>query len=188
MPPRTKIQKEDIIETAYQLVRQEGMEGINARAIAKQMNTSIQPIFHKFSNMEELKQEVIEKIIQEYRKYIVKGSTEEKAYKAMGLAYIHFAKEEPKLFKILFMSEQKMKPIAFMTQGIEYEKVAECIATTTGFSKEKIKEFHLKIWIFTHGLASLIATGTCEFSEEEINHMLKEIYTALYEQEKERGK
>ena len=34
MPPKTKIQKEDILDAAITLVRKEGMEGLNARRLS----------------------------------------------------------------------------------------------------------------------------------------------------------
>lgn len=44
---------------------------------------------------------------------------------------------------------------------------------------ENIKRFHLKMWMFTHGISCLVATGTCEFSDEEISSLLTEEFKAL---------
>ena len=43
----------------------------------------------------------------------------------------------------------------------------------TGFSYEEQKKFHIKVWIFTHGIACLVATKTVEFSDEEISNLLE---------------
>lgn len=53
--------------------------------------------------------------------------------------------------------------------------------------KRKIKQFHIKIWIFTHGLATLMATHLCQFTEEEIDEMLTNIFAVFYQEEKRRG-
>ena len=49
MPPIRKFKREDIIDTAYNIVKDEGFGSINARRIAKELGCSIQPIFHNFS-------------------------------------------------------------------------------------------------------------------------------------------
>ena len=48
MPPAKKFQREDIIRTAYELVKSEGMGEMNARRIAKELGCSTQPIYHNF--------------------------------------------------------------------------------------------------------------------------------------------
>lgn len=42
----------------------------------------------------------------------------------------------------------------------------------TRLSFEEQKQFHIKVWIFTHGIACLVATKTVEFSDEEISDLL----------------
>ena len=60
MPPKIKITKEDIVKTAISLVREKGMDAINARAIAAALCCSTQPIFSNFSGFEQLCEAVIE--------------------------------------------------------------------------------------------------------------------------------
>ena len=40
------------------------------------------------------------------------------------------------------------------------------------WTEEQQKVFHLKVWVFTHGIASLVATDTVEFTEIEIMELL----------------
>lgn len=187
MPPVTRIPKEAIIQTAYEIARKKGIEGINARAIAKKLNCSIQPIFHNFSNMEELKEELIEKIKETYQNYLTESWKDEHPYKAMGMNYIRFAKEEPKLFQIILMGRNKMSAEDFIIHDKNYEDIKTKVRHATGFSGEQLREFHLKIWIFTHGLATMLATQTCQFTEEQISTMLTDIFNALYREEKSKG-
>lgn len=187
MPPITRIQKENILQEAYEIVRKKGMEGVNARSIAKRLNCSIQPIFHKFSNMEELKKELTEKIVQTYLSYMLEGKDEEDAYKKTGINYIRFAREEPKLFQILFMSEHKVSIEDFMIYDKSFEQIEKSAGRATGFSGSQLKQFHMKIWVFTHGLATMLATQTCEFSQERVSQMLTDVFTALYKEEKRKG-
>ena len=69
MSSAKRINKEDIIEASFSCVREKGIEGVNAREIAKRLNCSVQPIFYRFKNMEELKQEVLDFSLDYYKKF-----------------------------------------------------------------------------------------------------------------------
>ena len=108
MPPKLKILKEDIIKTAIHIVREEGSEALNARAIASFLNCSTQPIFSNFATMDELRLELIKKADQMCREYLQREveAANYPPYKANGMAYIRFAKEEKELFKLLYMRDR----------------------------------------------------------------------------------
>ena len=105
MPPIRKFKREDIIDTAYNIVKDEGFGSINARRIAKELGCSIQPIFHNFSTMEELYKAIYDKISDKCREYMFRDTDKEMAYKHMGLGYISFAKDFPEFFKAIFMQK-----------------------------------------------------------------------------------
>lgn len=184
MPPITRITKEDIIQTAYEMTRKDGLQAINARAIAKQLNCSIQPIFHKFQTMESLKEEVIKKVYQEYTNYMKKGLEHEKPYKGMGLAYIEFAKKEPKLFQLLFMVEQEQNIDEIIQTDPGFEITKSTIGKVTGLKEKDIDNFHLQMWIYTHGIATMLATHTCKISDDQISFLLTQGYEGLLHQYK----
>lgn len=172
MPSSTKIQKEDILNIAFKIAEKEGMEGINARIIAKKLKCSVQPIFYQFSNMEELRKAVYKKIYEVYKNYMLSGRNKECAYREIGISYIKFAKDYPEFFKEIFMK----KPLLDKENLIIIDNVSEEIIKAgqefSGLSFEEQKKFHTKVWIFTHGIATLVVTKTIEFSEEEIKELL----------------
>ena len=51
MPPKVKFSKEAIIWTALQLVREEGMTSLTARALAEQLGATPRVIFGQFANI-----------------------------------------------------------------------------------------------------------------------------------------
>lgn len=67
MPPKSKINKQDILTSSLEIIRKSGFEEVNARSIAKEMNCSTNPIFRVYKNMDELKEELIEEIYKYYR-------------------------------------------------------------------------------------------------------------------------
>ena len=108
MPPKVKITKDDIIKTALELLRKDGHDAINARSIASAIGCSTQPIFSNFATMDELQTAVISAVYELYSDFL---RTEAKSgkypqYKAFGMAYIRFAKEEKQLFRLLFMRDR----------------------------------------------------------------------------------
>lgn len=187
MAPVSKIQKEDIINACLEIVRECGIDVLNARMIAKRLNCSTQPIFYHFSSMEEIKEELLKVISDYYRDYQNNVTHVGFEYKDTGINYIKFAKEEPNLFKLIFMNNKNVSPEVFLQLDEAYSDVEKFISMKTGFDKEKIKKFHLKMWMFIHGIACLIVTNTCNFTEEEISELLTEEFTALMLLEKRRN-
>lgn len=173
MPSSTKIQKEDIIKVAFEIVKKNGMEGLNARAVAKKLNCSIQPIFYQFSNMEELKKTVYEKIYEVYKNYMFSGINEGRAYKKMGISYIRFAKDYPEFFKIMFMQKTALNSENFVMVDTIGQDIIKTGQKFSGLSFEEQKDFHIKVWIFTHGIATLVVTKTIEFTDNEIEKLLE---------------
>lgn len=179
MPPITRITKNDILTEAYEIVRKQGFDALNARVIAKNLNCSIQPIFHNFANMETLKTEVLEIIFKTYQIYMNKNLDKEFPYKQIGINYINFAKEEPKLFQIMFMNDTELTTKNYIENDKSKLDIPKYVSLSNGLSIENATKYHLKMWVFTHGIACLVAMKTCSFTDEEINIMLKEEYKAL---------
>lgn len=185
MPPKKKITKEEILKEAYHIACEQGIDKINARYLSQKLSCSVQPIFFNFSNMEKLKQEVMQMIVEHYHEIMKNGILEANkkgipSYKGMGLAYIKFAKDEPILFQTIFMEKTKLKPVEFMNSDATIFSEAIKLGTDSlGISKEEMENIHLHIWIYTHGIASLIATNTCDISLEEASKMLTEVVSSL---------
>lgn len=184
MPPSKKYTKEEIIKIAYRIVEEEGFEKLNARRIAKELNSSVQPIFHNFTSMEEVKNAVCDEIYKTYKSYMER-KTEKPAYKQSGLSYIAFAKEHPELFKILFMKETNNNPESFIIADSEGEEIIRRGQELTGLSYEEQKKFHVKVFLFTHGIACLLATKTVKLNDEEIEELLTNTVFELWRGYKE---
>lgn len=184
MPPKAKIDKQTIINTAIEIVRESGSSALNAREIAKQLNCSTQPIFSNFKSMNELKQEVYKSAFDYYTKHINDEIAKSKhpKYKASGMAYISFAKNERELFKLLFMSKREKK--AQKNDNLHWKDMTSHVSESNNLSIKQAEDFHSKMWIFVHGIATMCATDFLEFDEQEIGDMLTDIYNPLLNAEK----
>lgn len=179
MPPKFKFNKEQIIDKALELVRKKGMDSLSARTLAMALESSPQPIFSYFENMDEVKNAVIKAVDSLYKGYIENEIKKEKfpIYKSMGMAYIRFAKQEKKLFKLLFMCERNDE--ASKKGEEELTDIIEIIMKSTGLSRESAKLFHLETWTFVHGIAAMTVTGFLNLEEELISDMLTDIFEGL---------
>ncbi len=182
MPPKIKITKEDIINVAVDIVRKDGAQAINARTIASVLGCSTQPIFSNFANMDELRLAVIKKADEICNVYIQREVNSEKypEYKASGMAYIQFANDEKELFKLLYMRNRTNEKIY---ESGEVDNTMEYIVQKNiGLSNDEIKIFHLEMWAYVHGIASMIATQFADPDWELISRMLTDAYQGLRKQ------
>lgn len=177
MPPRNKVAKRDILNAAVELIR--AGEPLNARALAQRMGCSTQPIFSNYDSMEALRADVIAAALERYHGYLAEsmGSGAYPPYKASGMGYIRFALEEKELFKLLFMRDRSGEVI-----GEDLEEVGPIIALIqekTGMSFERSRLFHLEMWLYVHGIATMLATGYLPWTMEDISAMLTDAFEGL---------
>ncbi len=188
MPPKAKFTKEQITAEALAIVRENGMEALTARTLAKKLESSACPIFTVFENMEEVQQEVLEAVKALYKEYVERGLKEDIAFKGVGTQYILFAVKEPKLFQILFMSEKSTLPTVQKVLPLIDESYGQILASITdgyGISVEKAEKLYRHLWIYSHGIAALCATKMCSFTGEEISQMMTEVFVSLLKNTKE---
>ena len=182
MPPKVKITKEDIIEAAVDIVRHRGDQALNARTVATALNCSTQPVFSNFATMEQLRLAVVEKadaLCQDYMRAEMERG-EFPAYKATGMAYIRFAKEEKALFKLLYMRDRSGE---VFSQGDELtEEMESMVENNTGLVGENVKLFHLEMWAYVHGIATMFATGFLDLEWALVSKMLTDSYQGLRKQ------
>ena len=179
MPPKVKVTKKEIINAALEIVRQQGMDALNARTVAAFLNCSTQPVFSNFATMDDLKLAVVEKADAICGDYIQREieSGQYPPYKASGMAYIRFAKEEKELFRLLYMRNRALEAIPDETDlG---NQMAQLVNRNTGLEENEAKLFHLEMWAFVHGIAAMMATDYLDLDWELVSRMLTDAYQGL---------
>ena len=179
MPPKVKFTREEIISAALDLTRENGISAVTARGLGARLGSSAKPIFGLFKNMEEVQQEVLKAADLLYQSYLQEDMSSGKypPYKASGLAYIRFAKEEKELFKLLFMRDRSSETIDKHDESLK--PLIELIQKNTGLSEEDAYMFHLEMWIYVHGIATMIATSYLEWDMEFISKAVTDGYMGL---------
>lgn len=182
MPPKAKFTREEIVEAAFRLVRTEGLEALTSRALGTCLGSSARPIFTVFQSMDEVQQAVMDAAKALYKEYVDIGLTWEHPFKGVGTQYILFSVQEPKLFQLLFMTEQPQIPdFSGVLPLIEesYEEILQSIQKDYGMDKPLAERLYHHLWIYTHGIATLCATKMCRFTGEEISDMITEVCMSI---------
>lgn len=179
MPPRSLFTRDEIIHAALEIARESGMSGLTARSLAAKLGCSVKPIFGMFQNMEEVGREVLAAAGRVYQDYLREGVAEGKypPYKASGMAYIRFAREERELFKLLFMRDRSQEKVEEDRE--EIEPLLALIREKTGLSEEDAYLFHLEMWLYVHGIATMSATSYLDWGMEMVSRVLTDGYMGL---------
>lgn len=182
MPPKPKFTREEIIKTALDVVSKKGVEGLTARELGEALGSSARPIFTVFKNMEELQDEVRDAAMQRFEDYQAEGITDMPVFKQIGMKMVLFAMEDPKLYQLLFMQEDK--------EDVNFEEVFGRLGPTAdlsikaveidyGLNEEQAKRLFENVWIYTFGVGALCATKACNFSKQMVGQMLTTAFTAM---------
>lgn len=178
MPPKCRFTREEIIQAALDLTAEKGVGALTARGLAQRLGSSAKPIFGLFANMEEVQQEVVKAANLRYQEYLRQDMSAGRypPYKASGMAYIRFAREQKELFKLLFMRDRTHEEKA---AGDELEALLGLIQKSMGLSRDDACRFHLEMWIYVHGIATMIATAYLEWDMDFISAALTDAYQGL---------
>ena len=182
MPPKPKFTKEEIVAAALELVSEKGIEALTARELGARLGSSARPIFTVFNSMEEVQVEVRAAALKRFESYAEKAMHYTPVFKQVGMQMILFAMEEPKLYQLVYMSENAgATDFEGITQqlGDVAQLCVDVIQRDYGLSESDAKALFEHVWIYTFGIGALCATGMCRFSKEEIIQMLGQDFMAM---------
>lgn len=182
MPPKPKYTREEIVTAALSVVSKSGMQGLTAKSLGNALNTSATPIFTVFNSMQEVADAVKAAAMERFESYAHKTGTDMPIFKQVGMQMILFAEEEPQLYRLVFMSQNRdVKSFAdiYAHLGDVADECLHTIQQDYGLSASDAKALFEHSWIHTYGIATLCATGMCRFTQKEISQMLTLDFTAM---------
>lgn len=178
MPPTVRFTRDAVLHAACQLMRREGMEALNARAIAKELGGSTQPIFRLFTNMEDLHRELILYVARQFQAHAEADMAQsDSPYIQLCTTYLLYGRDEPELFKLLFMRDRVSE--GQYSDQTNFDLVFNIIKKETPLDDETALRFFERTWLFIHGLSVCIATKYIPCQDERyLISMVKEAYNA----------
>ena len=182
MPPRPKFTREEIIAAALDLVSEKGLQALTSRDLGARLGSSARPIFTVFKNMEEVQREVCGAAMGRFEEFPEEPVPDAPAFKQFGMQMIRFAIEEPKLYQLLFMSENgaaRSFDDIFATLGDNARVCVDVIQRDYGLTEDEAGMLFRQVWIYTFGIGALCAARVCRFSGEEIDELMRQNFTAM---------
>lgn len=181
MPPKVKITRERILDAAFALVRAQGSENLNARAIARQLGCSTQPVLYHFATVEAVKQAVYQKADDYHSQYLMRAIQQaDDPMLEIGMRYVRFAVEEQALFKFLFQSDHFARAdLRQLIDGEELQPVLEVLHQTAGIGQAQAKELFTTVFLLVHGMASMLANNTMQYDEAALRRQLQLVFQGV---------
>lgn len=182
MPPKAKFTKEQITKAALGVVSEKGAQALTAKELGAALGTSTTPIFTVFNSMQEVQDAVMLAAMERFEEYAHKAAHIKPVFKQVGMQMILFAKAEPKLYQLIFMSsisEAQTFDDIYAHLGCLADECLDVLQKDYDLELDNAKTLFEHVWIHTFGIGALCATGMCDFSKEQIAQMLTQDFTAM---------
>jgi AcrR family transcriptional regulator len=175
MPPKTKFDKEAIIDAAFVVAKKEGFSGITARSVAARLQSSVAPIYVNFATIDDLVDAVVLRVFAISEELLTKQKGQS-MFEKMGKASLAFAREYPVLFR-----ELSIQPNPYMAS---YETIENTMLdamaedeTMRDWTLEERRRIFLKMRVFQIGLSAMVANGHVPswLDNQEFDQLLMEV-------------
>jgi AcrR family transcriptional regulator len=162
MPRKITVHAEQILDAAFELVRRDGLSALSARAVAREIGCSTQPVYRAWTSMETLRSAVIARAEKVALDYLMGSSDDPRRFLQVGLGNLRFARDEPELYmavtrhgRILRDLQQGNPPPPEVLEQMKADPVLAQL------SDEQLTRVHALMWFFGQGVAHIF------FSEYE---------------------
>lgn len=178
MPPKEKVSKVKIQETAFEMTREYGFVAVTARKLAERMECSTQPIFRNYENMNELKSDLFYMSVRFFNEYILSRKSKNKpSYILVALSYIELSIKEKNLFELIAsIDDFGSRTIGEFLLEDEWKQITDKLPGLEDRSLEEKRDVFLMYWMFVHGMASLLASKRVSFDDKQIRGLLEKAY------------
>ena len=178
MTPKIQFTKPDVVQAAFEILQNQGLRGLTARNVATQLGSSTAPVYAHFDNMKELEVAAVRKARDLLIDYSTRPHTD-RVFLSMGVGIAKFGRDHAQLYRAIFLERQEFRMVVdefLQALADEFDKDPRF-----GSMAEADSQYMLtKMWVFTHGLASLLCVGLVDDdSDEHIISVLDSVGTAV---------
>lgn len=178
MSATKRITKNMIVDVALEIFRAEGFESVTSRRIALRLGCSTQPIYFEYKNMDELKDDIIKKVVEQLDELFssVSGDSDEFVYRSFGLSFLKFVQTDPFVFRQIYIVEGK---IGKQVDDLRMPKVLDILENKYGYKKETAIAINNMAACSLMGMAFFISSGYKKVSENEIIKNLELLFGSV---------
>lgn len=166
MAPKNKFTRAEFVAAALEVVRRQGAGALTAKAVAERLNISTRPVFTCFGTMDTLREEVRSAAQRLFDSYVTEGLQQEIPFLGYGQQYARFAREEPKLYRLLLLTPGSYSA----TQAMQHFQalVRPSLMEIYRINAAEADYYFRDMWLVSHSIATLIVTGGLDVSEREL--------------------
>ena len=181
--------KHAAILAARNLVAAKGLSGLGIRTVAERIGVTPPAMYRHFESLEMLRIELSAKVRDELAESMIakrerasnSRSRRRRAldrFEAIGEAYVDYARQNPRLFEIAFLSCDEHLELDQSGQGAQVLQQAITELEEVGLLDGKAKDLAPMIaWSSVHGLATLVAQRA--ISQREYARALGEVFAGV---------
>lgn len=174
MPPKYTHTRVEIIQAAFEVIREKGLAELSARHVAQRLNSSVAPVYSYYASMDELRRDALLKAKELLFVYATRPYSE-RVFLNLGMGAVLFARDESRLFRALFLECGQFKDILdgiLATMREEMDKDQRAVE----MSPEAKDTFLRQMFVFTYGLATLVCVDlVADRSDEYIRSLLERV-------------
>ncbi len=192
MPPKISTSKEMIIEAGYSIADEEGIGQLNCRAIAKKLGCSTQPVFSRFPNMDELKEEVFKYACDKLEKTIadrLESSNTQSLLEIAVTVLADLARDHKNLYKLIYLSDFRSEK-SFLEEREKYltnQLIIKELIDRYNIDPKRVERIFERISLLVHGICTVIATTTMDYSNEQVIRIVNDELTDAGKSDGERS-
>ena len=178
MSATKRITKNMIVDAALEIFRAEGFESVTSRRIALRLGCSTQPIYFEYKNMDELKDDIIKKVVEQLDELFssVSGDSDEFVYRSFGLSFLKFVQADPFVFRQIYIVDGK---IGRQVDNLRMPIILDILENKYGYKKETALAIHKMASCSLMGMAVFVSSGYKKISEDEMQKNLGILFASI---------
>lgn len=178
MSATKRITKNMIVDAALEIFRAEGFDAVTSRRIALRLGCSTQPIYFEYKNMDELKDDIIKKVVEQLDELFssVSGDSDEFVYRSFGLSFLKFVQADPFVFRQIYIVDGK---IGRQVDNLRMPIILDILENKYGYKKETALAIHKMASCSLMGMAVFVSSGYKKISEDEMQKNLGILFASI---------
>lgn len=182
MSATKKITKDMIVDAALEIFRAEGFDAVTSRRVAFKLGCSTQPICFEYKNMDELKNDIVKKVVGQLNEIFSSVSNEGKedpdefVYRSFGLSFLKFVQADPFVFRQIYIVDGK---IGRQVDNLRMPIILDILENKYGYKKETALAIHKMASCSLMGMAVFVSSGYKKISEDEMQKNLGILFASI---------
>ena len=182
MSATKKITKDMIVDAALEIFRAEGFDAVTSRRVAFKLGCSTQPIYFEYKNMDELKNDIVKKVVGQLNEIFSSVSNEGKedpdefVYRSFGLSFLKFVQADPFVFRQIYIVDGK---IGRQVDNLRMPIILDMLENKYGYKKETALAIHKMASCSLMGMAVFVSSGYKKISEDEMQKNLGILFASI---------